>query len=123
MLRQLRHDVWATERLLAHVRRLAPDQLELSVPGTYGSVRKTLGHIVGADENYLVRLTGARLHDQPYPGPDIGLDEISAHLAHVKDGVERLFAADVDGERLIADTPLRRPEQARIEMNAWVPLT
>src|SRR5207253_936330 len=30
---------------------------------------------------------------------------------------------DVDGDRLITDTPLRRPDQPRFEMNAWAPLT
>jgi uncharacterized damage-inducible protein DinB len=40
----------------------------------------------------------------------------------VKDGVERLFArGDVDADRLIADTPLRRPDQPRFEMRAWAP--
>ena len=34
MLRQLRHDVWATDRLIAHCRQLSTEQLQLSVPGT-----------------------------------------------------------------------------------------
>lgn len=127
MLRQLRHDVWATERLVERCRGLTPEQLELSVPGTYGTVRKTLAHIVAADEGYLVRLLGAILHDPPYRYPgseEATLDEIASHLPHVREGVERLFVTGgLDGDRLITDTPLRRPEQPRIEMYAWVPLT
>ena len=50
MLRQLRHDVWATESLIAHCGRLTAEQLQLSVPGTYGTVLRTLHHIVSSDE-------------------------------------------------------------------------
>ena len=125
MLRQLQHDVWATERLLAHCRGLTDAQLDLTVPGTYGTVRRTLAHIVTSNEGYLVRLLGELLHDPPFRlDHEITLDEGAAHLAHVKDGVARLFTrGDLDGDRLIADTPLRRPGDPRFEMNAWAPLT
>lgn len=124
MLRQLRHDVWATNRLIAHCRDLTAEQLQLSVPGTYGSVLRTLQHIVSSDEGYLVRLTGALLHEPLFRlEPEVGLDAIASHLPHVADAVERLFASgDLDGDRLIPDTPARRPDQPRFEMNAWAPL-
>ena len=123
MLRQLRHDVWATERLIERCRSLSDEQLDLTAPGTYGTIRKTLAHIVTADENYLVRLLGAGLHQTYLRVDDLRtLDEIASHLGHVREGVERLFArGEIDGERLIHDTPSRRPEQPRIEMYAWVP--
>ena len=127
MLRQLRHDVWATEQILARCRALTPAQLDLAVPGTYGSVRRTLAHIVAADENYVVRLLGALLHDPPFRSADAETATIGAlaeHLAHVADGVERLFARrDFDPEAILRDTPLRRPGEPRFEMNGWVPLT
>ena len=125
MLRQLRHDVWATEQLIGYCRGLKPDQLDLTVPGTYGSIRRTLAHIVSSDEGYLVRLLGALFHEPPFRADDEAtLDDLSRHVGHVKDGVERLFSrGDVDGDRLITDTPLRRPDQPRFEMNAWAPLT
>jgi len=126
-LRQLRHDVWATERLIARCRALTAEQLELTSPGTYGSIRGTLAHIVSADEGYLVRLLGAKLHEPPFRQAQLDtatLDDLATHLGHVKGGVERLFAAgEVDGDRLIGDTPIRLPDQPRAEMNAWVPLT
>ena len=125
MQRQLRHDVWATEQLLAKCRTLRDEQLDRKVPGTYGTVRATLAHVVGADEGYLTRVLGAMFHErQPWDENTVALDEIARHLAHVKDGIERVFAnGEVDGERLITDTPLRRPDQKRYEMYAWVPLT
>ena len=125
MLRQLRHDVWATEQLIAHCRSLPAAELERTLPGTYGTVRATLAHILSSDEGYLTRLLGALLHEVPFrPGEDVTLDDLATHLAHVRDGVERLFAsAEIDGDRVIGDTPLRRPDQPRFEMAAWVPLT
>jgi uncharacterized damage-inducible protein DinB len=128
MLRQLRHDVWATEQLVGRCRALAPEQLDLAIPGTFGSVRRTLAHIVSADEGYLVRLLGTLLHDPPFRHANIDaatLEEISTHLAHVREGVERLFSSgrDVDGDRELADTPLRRPGEQRFVLSAWVPLT
>lgn len=127
MLRQLRHDVWATERLIAHCRTLDAGQLELGVPGTYGTIRGTLAHIVSADESYLSRLLGVLLHEPPFRPADAEagtLDDLAAHLAHVSDGVERLFASgEFDPERPILDTPLRRSGAPRVETDAWVPLT
>jgi len=121
--RQFEHDIWATEQLIAHVRKLAPEQLELTSPGTYGTIRSTLQHIVSSDENYVIRITGKLLHDLPFRTNDPAtLDDIAAHLAHVKAGVARLFDGPrLEAEGLLADTPLRRPDAPRIEMSTWVP--
>ncbi len=125
MLRQLRHDVWATEKLVSHCRQLTDAQLDLAMPGTYGTIRRTLAHIVAADEGYLVRLLGSVLHDQPFRADhEATLDELAAHVAHVREGVDRFFAgAELEPDRLITDTPLRRPQDPRYEMEAWVPAT
>lgn len=125
MLRQLRHDVWATERVIERCRQLTAEQLQLSVPGTYGTVLRTLQHIVSSDEGYLIRLLGMLLHDPLFRhAPDASLDAIASHVPHVKEGIERLFATgELDADRLIRDTPARRPDQPRFEMNAWAPLT
>lgn len=110
---------------MTHLRTLGDGPLELPVPGTYGTIRDTMAHIVAADEGYLTRLLGALLHDPPFRlDHHVTLDEAGSHLPHVKDGIERLFAgAELDGDRLIRDTPLRRTGEPRFEMNAWAPLT
>ncbi len=119
MLRQMRHDVWATEKLLEHCRTLRPDQLELTVAGTYGTIRKTLIHIVGADERYLSRFLttcDAMLHEER--NADAGLDEIATHLPHVRAGVEALFGGgELDPDRVIRD------ERRKMMITAWVLLT
>lgn len=47
------HHVWATVRLIDACLALPPEQLDTSVPGTYGSTLETLRHLVGADASYL----------------------------------------------------------------------
>ncbi|HKY49720.1 MAG TPA: hypothetical protein VJP45_00540, partial [Candidatus Limnocylindria bacterium] len=73
----------------------------------------------------LIRLLGSLLHEPLFrQEPEVGVDVIASHLPHIAEGVERLFERDeLDGDRLIRDTPARRPEQPRFEMNAWAPLT
>jgi uncharacterized damage-inducible protein DinB len=46
MLRQLRHDIWATARLIEHCRTLSESQLGLTMPGTYGPIRRILAHVI-----------------------------------------------------------------------------
>lgn len=122
--RQFEHDVWATETLLGRCRSLTAEQLDLTTAGTYGTIRGTLAHIVAADERYLARLIGEWDHQPPRETAETPIDDIARHLAHVKDGVARLFSgASLDAERVILDTPLRRftPDAARTEMSTWVP--
>lgn len=52
------HHLWATERLLEHCGSLSPEQLELSAPGTYGSIGDTLDHLMSSDRSYLSGVTG-----------------------------------------------------------------
>ena len=48
-----RHNVWATVRLIDACAVLSPEQLATDVPGTYGSIHRTLHHIVDSDTWYL----------------------------------------------------------------------
>ena len=54
------HHVWATLRVIDACLALPPEQLETSVPGTYGSIIETLRHTVGADASYLFVTSGER---------------------------------------------------------------
>jgi uncharacterized damage-inducible protein DinB len=54
------HHVWASLRILDACLALPPEQLETSVPGTYGSILDTARHLVGSDRWYLYRMTGDR---------------------------------------------------------------
>lgn len=54
----LHHHLWANLRLLDTCATLSEEQLDASAPGTFGSIRDTLLHIVSAEQGYLIRLTG-----------------------------------------------------------------
>ncbi len=75
-----KHNLWANMRLLDACADLTEGQLGASVPGTYGSIRDTLTHILGAEERYIARLTGQQppsslRESEGFPG----LDECRAH--------------------------------------------
>jgi uncharacterized damage-inducible protein DinB len=124
MLRQLRHDVWATEKLIAHCRSLSDAQLDLTAPGTYGTIRRTLEHIVAADTRYLARI-GFVVVDPPFrEDHDVSLDEIGALLEKVKVGVERVFAGkEFDPDRVVVDANRRVPSDPPLEMESWMMVT
>jgi uncharacterized damage-inducible protein DinB len=59
-----RHHFWATLKLIDACMELPPESLQITAPGTYGPILNTLVHLVGADQRYMKRLTGA-LPDSP----------------------------------------------------------
>src|SRR5438874_1002654 len=65
------HHLWATGQLLEHCRKLSAEQLELSAPGTRGSISVTLVHLVSSDRGYLSRLKrGGRMEHLETAGVD-----------------------------------------------------
>jgi uncharacterized damage-inducible protein DinB len=74
------HNVWATIRIIDACAALTAEQLETTVPGTYGSILATLRHTVGADCSYLALLSGASV-ELP--------DEETATLPELKAAMER----------------------------------
>ena len=114
MLRQMRHDVWATEQLLERCRSLTEEQLQLTAPGTYGTIQKTFAHIVRANEGYL---NTYGLIPQPFIELTAPLEEIASRLARVRDAVEQLFMSkEVDFDQKIHD------QRRKLDLELWVPL-
>jgi uncharacterized damage-inducible protein DinB len=74
------HHVWATIRVIDACAALSADQLETTVPGTFGSIIDTLRHTVGADAAYLSVLSGGRV-------PEI--DEVTMDLVALRATMER----------------------------------
>ncbi|TMC77279.1 MAG: hypothetical protein E6J15_04115, partial [Chloroflexi bacterium] len=103
MLRQMRHDVWATKKLLERCRTLTKEQLQLTTQGTYGTIQKTFAHIVRANEGYL---STYGLIPQPFLAVTDAtpLDGTAARLDRVHDAVEQLFKSkEYDFDRRIRD--------------------
>jgi uncharacterized damage-inducible protein DinB len=53
-----RHNLWANLTLIDLCVTLPDEILETNVPGTFGGIRETLIHLVGAEERYLLALAG-----------------------------------------------------------------
>jgi len=58
LLRLVRHNTWANLRMLELCGALPREQLAWTTPGTYGTINRTLHHIVAAEQGYLHALTG-----------------------------------------------------------------
>src|ERR687887_609294 len=60
------HNTWANLKLLDFCATLSDEQLDTSAIGTYGSIRDTLHHLVGAEVSYVHRVNG-KLPAEPPP--------------------------------------------------------
>jgi uncharacterized damage-inducible protein DinB len=67
-----RHNLWATMRLLDACEKLTDEQLDTTLPGTFGSIRATLLHWLRNEDRYVSFLRGQqpnpRLTVDPFPG-------------------------------------------------------
>jgi uncharacterized damage-inducible protein DinB len=70
------HHLWGTEVLIEHLDALPAESLDVSVPGTYGSMIDTLTHMVDGDTRYLLRLRD--------PAPPLAEDRVGVPLAQLR---------------------------------------
>src|SRR5919108_386362 len=113
LLELYRHKTWATLRLIEFCGRLDDAMLDATVPGTYGSIRETLRHLVRAEEGYFNRITGRPMSERvAADGPVPPLVELASRIERLGPEWERLAADDEtqarevttdDGWRLRAD--------------------
>ena len=90
----IRYNNWANAQVFAACQKLPPEHLAAAMPGAYGSIHATLGHIIAAEADYIKRLTGEgpqppfQWEDQP------ALDKIIAFSSFVSsallDAVQRV---------------------------------
>jgi uncharacterized damage-inducible protein DinB len=79
----IRYNTWANQQVLAACEKLSKSQLTTPIPGAYGFILNTIGHMLAAEADYIGRITGTR----PQPsfkwedGP--GLAEMSAFAVQV----------------------------------------
>jgi uncharacterized damage-inducible protein DinB len=75
LINLFKHNTWANLSLIDVCAPLRADQLAGTVDGTYGSVPRTLVHVVAAEDGYLYRMTGERfdpeLDEDDFPGFDV----------------------------------------------------
>jgi uncharacterized damage-inducible protein DinB len=79
----IRYNNWANAQVIATCLKLSADQLAASAPGAYGSIHRTLGHLIAAEADYIGRLTGRRF-EPPFRWEDEpALPDISAFAGQV----------------------------------------
>jgi uncharacterized damage-inducible protein DinB len=120
LLRAVRHNTWANLELLAFCSGQPAEQLEWTVPGTYGNVHRTLHHIVGAEHGYLHALTGelppieAEGRGKPMRGDwTAPLDELIERARSNGERMEFVIGTTADPARRIA-RPSGAVAEARI---------
>ena len=83
----IRFNNWANAQIIAACQELTPDQLATAAPGAYGSIHRTLGHILAAEADYVGRMTGDGLQP-PFRWEDgPGLAAIAAFAGQVADAL------------------------------------
>lgn len=60
LLEAFRHNAWATKQLLEFCKRLTPEQMKETPPGTYGTIIETFNHVIASDAGYLPRIKVTR---------------------------------------------------------------
>ncbi len=95
LLELVRHKTWATRKLIELCESLDPTLVESTSPGTYGTIRETLVHMVNADRNYFRRLSA----EEPWAS----MDKQTTDLQTV---AERFFEIAPQWESLAEDASL-----------------
>jgi uncharacterized damage-inducible protein DinB len=93
LLQLCQHSTWATLRLIRHCQGLPAEDLDATIPGTYGTIRATLRHLVESEEGDLTDLTGER--PEPLPDDPVPLDVLASRIELLGPRWER-FARDIE---------------------------
>ena len=88
------HHVWATVTIIDTCTALTPEQLQTTVPGTYGSILDTIRHTVSADCGYLFVLTGESHAQIDEEGMDLA--QLRAEMVANGPAWTELLARDLD---------------------------
>ena len=75
-----RYNKWANLHLLEVCASFTDEQLQLTAPGTYGSLERTLMHLLGAEQRYVQRLGG----DEPRIRSKSDFPGVSALVEHAR---------------------------------------
>jgi len=87
LIEAFRYNKWANLHLLNVCATLSEEQMQLTAPGTYGTVSDTLLHLLSAEQRYLRRLDGTK--------PDINEREPAPSIATLREHAVR------SGDKLI----------------------
>jgi uncharacterized damage-inducible protein DinB len=95
------HHVWATLRLVDASLQLSPEQMETTVPGTYGSILETMRHLIGGDSWYLFDITGDRA--RRIDADEMNLLELRAAMEADGAAWSTFLAQDLDPDAVLKE--------------------
>ncbi len=61
LIELVRYDNWMTQQLLGICMEVDEEMVSAEIPGTYGSIRKTLSHLINSQAEFLERIHGTSL--------------------------------------------------------------
>ena len=107
-----RHNLWANERIIELCAGLSDEQLDATLVGTFGSIRDTLQHIVGAERSSLSRISTGRPYRRPQDAAPLTLAEMldwtrasGAGLVEWARQVQPGDAVEIDWDGVLRDVP------------------
>ena len=104
LIEAFRYNKWANVHLLDVCAKLSGEQLQLTAPGTYGTIAATFLHLLSAEQRYLRRLTGANPDINERDAVPPSLEKLREHAARsgdlLIDAAKRITPTDtIDEER------------------------
>lgn len=91
LIELFRHKTWASLGLIELCQSLAPETMEATIPGTYGTVHATIQHLVDADAGYFRTITGGERPYGPFADP-VPLAELAEHFRRLGPRWEEVIA-------------------------------
>jgi uncharacterized damage-inducible protein DinB len=116
LVEAFRYNKWANLHLLDVCAPFTNEQLEMTAPGTYGTIASTLFHLLAAEQRYVKRLGGAEpeINEQNDPFP--GLSALREHA--VRSGDKLIEIAPYVSPDAARES--RRPRQGEVKLYSWV---
>lgn len=100
MIEPFRHNSWATLRLLRFCRDLDPAVLDATAPGTSGSIKTMLAHMVNSEEHLISMVEGAPQQSDEWQ-QFTSLDDLEERVRLLADRWERCLDPIPHPERIV----------------------
>jgi uncharacterized damage-inducible protein DinB len=111
-------NTWANLQLIDACAALPAEQLDLTAPGTFGTIRHTLTHLVANEERYLALLSGQPTTKPIQRGERLTLPELRARAEAAGAGLAR------EAARVGMDDTVTEEYQGQMEtVPAYIVLT
>jgi uncharacterized damage-inducible protein DinB len=99
LVEAFRYNKWANLHLLDVCAQFTDEQLQMTAPGTYGTIASTFIHLLAAEQRYLKRLGAGEPHINERDTPVPGIDVLREHAVR-------------SGDKLIEIAPYVSPDEA-----------